>query len=213
VSAAEERVVSVFREAGATDEELEFVRKAMALWRAGTLNSEETYFYLMGLARELLIPLTPRQVGDIREALGLPRSTKSAPTVPPDLNKRLEALEKKVGRLEKTVRRRPGEASAILPKVKLRYDEEGHPYWGPSEECVYVLRNILDIWAVKWLTSCPKCRYRLPGGALSPTEFVEHLIRVENAIPPPYWDWFRRLARMMEKAERTRPVDCLKNRA
>jgi hypothetical protein len=70
----EERVVSVFVEAGATDEELAFVRKALTLWRMGILNSEETYFYLMGMARELLIPLTPRQVGDIREALGLPRS-------------------------------------------------------------------------------------------------------------------------------------------
>ena len=75
----EERVVSVFREVGATDEELEFVRKAMALWRMGILNSEETYFYLIGLASELLIPLTPRQVGDIREALGLPRSWPASP--------------------------------------------------------------------------------------------------------------------------------------
>jgi len=75
----EERVVSIFSEAGATDEELEFVRKALVLWRMGILNSEETYFYLMGLAREMLIPLTPRQVDDIREALGLPRSWPASP--------------------------------------------------------------------------------------------------------------------------------------
>jgi len=71
---AEEAVLRVFREAGATDEELELVRKGIALWTSGLITGDELYYYLMGIARELMIPLTPRQVGDLRVALGLPRS-------------------------------------------------------------------------------------------------------------------------------------------
>jgi hypothetical protein len=71
---AEERVSSIFRAAGASDEELELVRRGLELWRRGLMSAEQAYYYLMGVARELLVPLTPRQVGDLREALGLPRS-------------------------------------------------------------------------------------------------------------------------------------------
>ena len=71
---AEERVIEIFREAGATDEELELVRKGIGLWTSGLMTGDELYYYLIGIARELMIPLTPKQVGDIRVALGLPRS-------------------------------------------------------------------------------------------------------------------------------------------
>jgi hypothetical protein len=69
-----DRILRIFRDAGATDGELKLVKKGLILWINGHMTSYELYYYLMGIARELLIPLTPRQVGDIREALGLPRS-------------------------------------------------------------------------------------------------------------------------------------------
>jgi len=71
---AEEKVLDIFRRAGATDAELDLVRKGLKMWREGAMTSDELYFYLVGIARELLIPLTPKMVGDLREALGLPRS-------------------------------------------------------------------------------------------------------------------------------------------
>jgi hypothetical protein len=71
---SEERVIAVFREAGASEEELGQVRKGLSLLKGGFMTPEDAYYYLIGLARERLIPLTPKQVGDLREALGLPRS-------------------------------------------------------------------------------------------------------------------------------------------
>jgi hypothetical protein len=71
---AEEAIVRVFREAGASEEDLRIVRNVLGLLREGRVSALEAYYTLVGLARERLIPLTPRQVGDIREALGLPRS-------------------------------------------------------------------------------------------------------------------------------------------
>jgi hypothetical protein len=137
----------------------------------------------------------------------------AVPVVPAEVLRRLESIERRLATLEEAGvwrPRRPEDIAMMVeallvmtpPEVVPRVDEEGHPFWGPSDRCVAVIRSVLDIWAVRWLTSCPVCRYRLPGGALSPTEFVDHLIRVENAIPPPYQDWFRRLASMMEEAER-----------
>jgi hypothetical protein len=74
VAEAEEKIVKIFRSAGATDDEIQLIRRGLQLWREGKMNGNELYYYLTGIARELLIPLTPRQIGDLREALGLPRS-------------------------------------------------------------------------------------------------------------------------------------------
>jgi hypothetical protein len=71
---AEEVVIKIFTDAGATDEELELVKEGLRLWGEGRLSSEQLYYYLIGLAYEMMIPLTPKQVGDLRVALGLPRS-------------------------------------------------------------------------------------------------------------------------------------------
>jgi len=68
-----ERILSVLREAGASEEELGRVRRVLDLWRRGEIGAEEVYYFIMGIAREKFIPLTPRNVGDIRELLGLPR--------------------------------------------------------------------------------------------------------------------------------------------
>jgi len=70
---AEERVLSILREAGASEEELGQVRRVLDLWRRGVIGAEDAYFFIVGLARERFIPLTPRQVSEIRVALGLPR--------------------------------------------------------------------------------------------------------------------------------------------
>ena len=70
---AEERVLSILREAGASEEELGQVRRILELWRRGEIGAEDAYFFIIGLARERLLPLTPREVSEIRVALGLPR--------------------------------------------------------------------------------------------------------------------------------------------
>jgi len=70
----EEKIIKIFRDAGASDEVIELVREGVKLWREGRLSSEQLYYYLTGVARELIIPLTPRQIGDLRVLLGLPRS-------------------------------------------------------------------------------------------------------------------------------------------
>jgi hypothetical protein len=64
----------IFLEAGASDAEIARVDRGIDLFLEGKMTSEELYYYLIGLSNELLIPLTPRQVGDLRVALGLPRS-------------------------------------------------------------------------------------------------------------------------------------------
>ena len=70
---AEERIISILREAGASEEELRQVRRVLDLWRRGEIGAEEVYYFIIGFARERFIPLTPRQVSEIRLALGLPR--------------------------------------------------------------------------------------------------------------------------------------------
>lgn len=68
---AEERILSILREAGASEEELERVRRMVELWRRGVLTGEDLFNYIIGLAWARLIPLTPRQVGEIARALGV----------------------------------------------------------------------------------------------------------------------------------------------
>jgi len=68
-----EAIVQILWVAGATEEEVEQVRRILDLWVKGAIDSEDVYYYVMGMAREKFIPLTPRQVGDIRESLGLAR--------------------------------------------------------------------------------------------------------------------------------------------
>jgi hypothetical protein len=74
VLVSEERIVRIFEEAGASDDEIALVRKGVSLWLGGLMTGDELFYYLMGIAREMMIPLTPKQVGDLREAIGLPRS-------------------------------------------------------------------------------------------------------------------------------------------
>jgi hypothetical protein len=46
------------------------------------------------------------------------------------------------------------------------------------------------------------CRSGLPGGGLKPVDFVEHLIKVEQAVPPAAVEWLRKYAKLVEEAER-----------
>jgi hypothetical protein len=137
------------------------------------------------------------------------------PPVPPDLAARLEAIERAVRELREAVAWKPKsaeelrmmvEASMLIePRIVVRIDRAGHRYWGPSDECMTVLRSILDRYAVLYFENCPFCRFTLPGGALSPRDFVEHLIEKEAAVPPIFIGWLRRLAAMVEAAERPPP--------
>jgi HPt (histidine-containing phosphotransfer) domain-containing protein len=152
---------------------------------------------------------------DIARRVAPPPAAPPPPVVPPELAERLEAIERAVRELREAVAWRPRSAeelrmtieAAMLvePAVAVRVDAAGHRYWGPSDECMAVLRSILDRWAVAYFESCPICRSRLPGGALSPRDFVEHLIEKEAAVPPIFIEWLRRLADAIEAAEKWPP--------
>jgi hypothetical protein len=155
-----------------------------------------------------------RRIEEEAAGIAVPWLTRPPP-VPPDLAARLEAIEMAVKELREAVAWRPKsaeelrmmvEASMLIePRVVVRVDSAGHRYWGPSDECMTVLRSILDRHAILYFENCPFCRYTLPGGALSPRDFAEHLITKEAAVPPIFTGWLRRLAAMVEAAERLPP--------
>ena len=132
--------------------------------------------------------------------------------VPPELTERLERIERALTELRRAVAWRPRSAEELRmlieatlmvePGLTWRVDEDGHPFIGPDDKTLNVLASFLDPWAIAWFMHCPSCRARLPGGALSPMEFVEHLIRVEKRVPPMFQDWLRRFAAKLEEAER-----------
>jgi len=132
--------------------------------------------------------------------------------VPPDLMEMISSLRMEIEELRKAVAWRPKSAEEVRmifegimliePALMIRYDEKGHPYWGPTDETLQALAAVLDRWALKYFTSCPVCRSGLPGGGLKPVDFVEHLIKVEHAVPPAAVEWLRRYAKLVEEAER-----------
>jgi hypothetical protein len=63
-----ERVVEVFSRRTQNPEVLERIRSA----GSAIQSTEDFYHYVMGLAWNYRVPLTPRDVGDIRRILGLP---------------------------------------------------------------------------------------------------------------------------------------------
>jgi len=143
-------------------------------------------------------------------------ATRIAPPAPPaavprEVIDRLEAIERRLDEISRAITWRPSSAEdirmlteavlAVEPRLSLRVDEAGHPFIGPDDATLQTLASILDPDAVKWFTSCPVCRLTLPGGALKPDEFVEHLIRVEKVVPPMFVDWLRRFGRMLREAE------------
>lgn len=64
-----EEVLRVLKEAGASEGLVGRVRKLINLCEAGVVSSLDLYYYVIGLAREEFIPLTPRHVGRIMSAL------------------------------------------------------------------------------------------------------------------------------------------------
>jgi len=72
-----EIIISILRARGASGSDIRSVERILKLWEEEKISSEDVYFYIIGLCREHFIPLTPRDVGDIRELLGLPRSRES----------------------------------------------------------------------------------------------------------------------------------------
>ena len=90
----------------------------------------------------------------------------------------------------------------LVPSV----DPKGHPFWGPSVECLGIIRRVvLERWYQLYFQYCPECRKGLPGGGLRPTEFVEHIISW-GAVIPMFTDWLRRYARTLEEHEGRRPL-------
>ena len=66
-----EEVLRVLEEAGASPSVLAEARDILSRLERGLISSREAYYAVMGLAREELVPLTPRQVGEIRRLLGV----------------------------------------------------------------------------------------------------------------------------------------------
>jgi len=67
-----QRILDILRAAGAPEDVLAEVRRILGLWQAGALSARDVYYMIMGVCRENLVPLTPRQVSELRLALGLP---------------------------------------------------------------------------------------------------------------------------------------------
>jgi hypothetical protein len=135
------------------------------------------------------------------------------PVVPVELIERIRRIEERLSRIEGAVAWRPKSAEevkmlaeatllATSDRAELRRDAQGHLYWGPSDGALALMSGFLDMYAIEYFRNCPVCRFTLPGGALSPTEFVEHLIEKERIVPDLYKDWLRRLARDIEERER-----------
>jgi len=155
---------------------------------------EEKQRAVEDLARTIIPPLRPPPV-----------------VIPRELVERLERIERRIEEISRVATWRPRSAEELRmlseamlmvePRFVLRVDREGHPFIGPDDATLQTLASILDRYAVEWLMSCPVCRERLPGGALRPDEFIEHLIRVEKAVPPMFVEWLRRFGRMYREAE------------
>ena len=188
--------------------------KFSAILSASGLNPEEyrgDFEAVFEATRGLPIEERQRRIERLARSLIPPPPPPVIP-VPREIMDRLERIESELREVREAVAWRPRtarelrmaiEATMLIdPAVTLQVDEYGHPYWGPTPETLTVLKSILDRWAIEWFTHCPTCRMKLPGGALSPRMFVEHLIRVEGRIPPIYQDWLRRFARVLEEAER-----------
>ena len=184
-----------------------------ALLAAGISPEEHRAEFERVLAETGGLPLEERQRRVEELARRIVSAARPPPPAPPrELLERLERIERELRELREAAAWRPRAAEEIRavaealwmpePRAVLRVDERGHPFWGPDDRCMEVLCSILDRWACLYFSSCPLCRYSLPGGALSPTEFVEHLIRKERAVPPLFVEWLRRLARRIEEMER-----------
>jgi hypothetical protein len=144
---------------------------------------------------------------DIARGIALP----PPPVIPIEEIRRV--VREEIRRLESAVTWRPKSAEevkmlaeatllATSNRAVLRRDAQGHLYWGPSDGALALMSSFLDRWAIEYFRNCPVCRFTLPGGALSPTEFVEHLIEKERIVPELYIEWLRRLARDIEERER-----------
>ena len=162
------------------------------------------------------LPLEERQ----RRLDDLLRKLRPPPTpleeVAAALGSRVERIERLLEELLGRVVRPPPapvtreEVEALLsamlppPRVVPRRDAAGHVFYGPDEDCMDVLyTSIAHSALISFFTNCPQCRLRLPGGALTPSEFVSYLFRYGYSPPTPVMKrWLERLAREMEEAER-----------
>ncbi|MEM0267533.1 MAG: hypothetical protein QXV98_02830 [Thermofilaceae archaeon] len=75
----------------------------------------------------------------------------------------------------------------------------------PTKECVSTMKHIgIHPALIEWWMSCPTCRGFLPGGYLTPSEWVEDVFDRHGLYPAVYKPWFKKLARLKEEAEARR---------
>ncbi len=54
------------------DDVLGLIEETLDLIRTGTITEEQAFYTILGIAWDYMIPLTPRDIKKIREALGIP---------------------------------------------------------------------------------------------------------------------------------------------
>ncbi len=66
---AEERVVEIFRLRGAPEEAVRQIRKAFTLYRLRHFDKSDLYDFVVGVSWNYKVPLTPREVSEIRRLI------------------------------------------------------------------------------------------------------------------------------------------------
>jgi hypothetical protein len=64
-----DRIVELFKLRGAPEEVVRQLERVLDLWRKHELDNEDVYNWIVGASWNYKIPLTPREVAEIRRAL------------------------------------------------------------------------------------------------------------------------------------------------
>jgi hypothetical protein len=180
---------------------------------------EDDFNALFEALRDRPLEEKQRRIEELAEEVAPPPPrVPPPPVIPRELVERLERMERIVRTVEERVRaveeatawrpKSPEDLRMIYeafvfeePEIVLRFDEYGHPYYGPSDKTLSTMRMGLDERLIHYFLYCPADRFRLPGGAMRPSEYIEDAIRFGLAVPI-FAEWLRRVARRIEEHER-----------
>jgi hypothetical protein len=85
---------------------------------------------------------------------------------PSDIGAKPDVILRRLKRLEKAFTWKPSSSEYMVkPRVIIRVDKNGHRYVESGDECMVVLKNILDRWAHLYFSYCPRRKFGLPRDA------------------------------------------------